>query len=242
MESTNPLPPDDFLLLATPSAYDETAWRNVVDDFLSPLADEISDWLDRFPCEKAAEQDVVAWIEDLTYILHAIVTGVGSQDATERWERAKVDLVINVHGEFVAQFEAEARFLFDRADETLREFPQRDHDSRWGSLQVLAHVDAERFLRYLRNCCLTLQALVAGDTPTVGPKGKKAERQVKSKRGRKLETDPKEDKRVFEAWQTGRYRKYEDLARELRMTKDQVHNAIDRHRKRAKKPRKRAGK
>jgi hypothetical protein len=52
------------------------------------------------------------------------------------------------------------------------------------------------------------------------------------KRGRPKDTDPKEDKRVYEAWITGQYAKYEDLGRELKQTKLYVKRAIDRHKKR----------
>jgi hypothetical protein len=49
--------------------------------------------------------------------------------------------------------------------------------------------------------------------------------------GRKPDTDPKADKRIVDAWKTGRYKTYEQLAKALGgMTKKQVKRAIDRHR------------
>jgi hypothetical protein len=54
------------------------------------------------------------------------------------------------------------------------------------------------------------------------------------KRGRPTDTDPKADERICAAWRTGRYKKYADLARELRIKPGEVRNAIDRHRKRPK--------
>jgi hypothetical protein len=52
------------------------------------------------------------------------------------------------------------------------------------------------------------------------------------KRGRPADTDQKGDKRVYDAWKSGRYKDYSELARELKMSKPDVERAIDRHRKR----------
>ncbi|HKI36277.1 MAG TPA: hypothetical protein VKA46_30750 [Gemmataceae bacterium] len=54
----------------------------------------------------------------------------------------------------------------------------------------------------------------------------------KRRRGSKPRTDPKEDKRIAEAWDTGHYRTYEECGNALRMSKQQVKKAIDRHRHR----------
>jgi len=55
--------------------------------------------------------------------------------------------------------------------------------------------------------------------------------------GRPRDTDAKQDKRIADAWQTGRFAGYDDLARELGKTKRDVRMALDRHRKRAGKTR-----
>jgi hypothetical protein len=56
--------------------------------------------------------------------------------------------------------------------------------------------------------------------------------------GRPSDTSAKEDRRIAEAWETGRYASYEALAQALGKTKREVSLAIDRvrHRKRAGKP------
>jgi hypothetical protein len=54
------------------------------------------------------------------------------------------------------------------------------------------------------------------------------------RRGRPRDTDPAADRRIFDAWQTGQYKKYEDLAQELHISKLDVERAIDRHQKRLK--------
>lgn len=54
----------------------------------------------------------------------------------------------------------------------------------------------------------------------------------RSSRGRKPDTDAKQDKRIWDAWHTGRYQEYAELARELRLRPREVERAIDRHRKR----------
>ncbi len=55
---------------------------------------------------------------------------------------------------------------------------------------------------------------------------------AKKKRGRPQDTSQKADKRIHDAWKTGRYHSYEDLAREMRLSKHEVQTAIDRQRKR----------
>jgi hypothetical protein len=53
-----------------------------------------------------------------------------------------------------------------------------------------------------------------------------------AKRGRKPDTDPMVDKRVADAWGTGRYKTYEECGNALGMTKKDVKRAIDRDRHR----------
>lgn len=53
----------------------------------------------------------------------------------------------------------------------------------------------------------------------------------KKRRGRSQEYDPEVARKVAEAWDSGRYRTYNDLARELGMTGKEVKLALGRHRK-----------
>ena len=55
--------------------------------------------------------------------------------------------------------------------------------------------------------------------------------------GRPVETDPARDRRLFEAWHTGSYRTFEQLARAMNLTDRQVRLAIDRHKKRLRRAR-----
>jgi hypothetical protein len=69
-------------------------------------------------------------------------------------------------------------------------------------------------------------------TPATRSTGAKAQ-PTKRKSGPKgPRTDPLEDKRIFDAWKTGRYKDYKDLARELHLERRDVKLAIDRHEKR----------
>lgn len=60
-----------------------------------------------------------------------------------------------------------------------------------------------------------------------------------SNRGRRVDSDPKDDERISNAWNTGNYRTYDELARALDATGEikgrDVKLAIDRHRKRLEK-------
>jgi len=51
-----------------------------------------------------------------------------------------------------------------------------------------------------------------------------------AKRGRRLETDLKADKQVYDAWKTGQYTKYADCGKALGKSEREVYLAIDRHR------------
>jgi hypothetical protein len=68
---------------------------------------------------------------------------------------------------------------------------------------------------------------------TGGDKGPAAAKPQR-KRGRKPDTDPIGDKRVWDAWQTRQHKSYAELANALGKTKREVMQAIDRHRQRMK--------
>jgi hypothetical protein len=61
---------------------------------------------------------------------------------------------------------------------------------------------------------------------------KRARRESKARPGRPADTDPKKDEKIYDAWKSGHYKTYEDLARDLGKTKYQIETAVDRHRKR----------
>jgi hypothetical protein len=66
-----------------------------------------------------------------------------------------------------------------------------------------------------------------------GPSGKR-----RMRRGRRPDTDPKADERVWDAWQSGGHQTHEQLAAALGKPKREVERALDRHRHRLKKHRK----
>jgi hypothetical protein len=55
----------------------------------------------------------------------------------------------------------------------------------------------------------------------------------KERRGKKHDTDEKADRRIFEAWDSGRYKEHKDLDKELRKKEGTTSLALDRHRKRS---------
>lgn len=60
----------------------------------------------------------------------------------------------------------------------------------------------------------------------------KAPKRGQRQRGRKPTTDPAEDAKIANAWNTGRYRTYVELAREIDVDAESVRRAIDRDRHR----------
>jgi hypothetical protein len=83
-------------------------------------------------------------------------------------------------------------------------------------------------------------AAPADDRQEAGTKhkpGGKAAGPMSRRPGRPIDTDPDRDRRIAEAWRTGPYRTYDDLARALKMPGGHdVEAAIDRDRKRRKNP------
>jgi len=57
----------------------------------------------------------------------------------------------------------------------------------------------------------------------------------RQKRGRPADTDQKQDRRIVDAWKSGEYKSYEDLARALGLARRDVELACERERKRRKK-------
>lgn len=72
-------------------------------------------------------------------------------------------------------------------------------------------------------------------TETANPSDNKRTKLKQARRGRPVDTDPQADQRIDDAWKSGRYNDYEELARALDLQRRQVELAIDRHRKRIEK-------
>jgi hypothetical protein len=90
--------------------------------------------------------------------------------------------------------------------------------------------EASRHLCNLLNF-LRSQPNASGDEkPRANKKPGKGE--SKRERGRPRDTNLKADNRIFDAWQTNRYRTYAELAKELGLPEAEVRTAIDRQRKR----------
>lgn len=54
----------------------------------------------------------------------------------------------------------------------------------------------------------------------------------RKKKARKKRSDSNKDKQIFDAWKTGRYNRYAELAREMEIDEEEVKYALDRHRHR----------
>lgn len=72
------------------------------------------------------------------------------------------------------------------------------------------------------------------DPPTTAQSESARSNQANKKRGRKLDTDPKADERIADAWETGQHKDYEALAAAIGKRKHEVKCAIDRVRQRKK--------
>jgi hypothetical protein len=91
------------------------------------------------------------------------------------------------------------------------------------SPEIAETAGVDRLLRFIRKA----RAWVQGSKRKIP-----AERKATGQRGRKPDTDKAADKRVYETWKTGCYKRYEDLARALGESELDVRHAVDRHRKR----------
>jgi hypothetical protein len=77
-----------------------------------------------------------------------------------------------------------------------------------------------------------VDAEVERRNPTVPPAKPLHQPAAPRKRGRPPTADQQEDRKIFEAWDTGNYPTYAHLARELNSKPKLVEMAVDRHRKR----------
>lgn len=93
-----------------------------------------------------------------------------------------------------------------------------------------------RILQKLAEVC---QARLTAEAQTrkQGEGAAKSAPKRRRKRGRPADTDPKADKKIEDAWQTGQYRTHEDLAGALNTSRREVTAALDRQRKRRKRKR-----
>jgi len=231
---------DDVLEVAFPRIYDAAAWGNVCDDFLDPLAEELGEWVSRRPVADTGGMDVVEWFEELTYIMMPFAHVVGSQDITDRWNRARVEMVLYGSPEFPAHFQAEAKRMLDATEAALKEFSNcRPTYARFVVDGFLA-VEVEEFRSYLRSCSLTLRQRLRHEAETSDEteqrRASRPKPKAKNRRGRPKKTDPTADKRVWDAKKTGQYKGFEDLAAALGLEVEDVRRALDRHRKRLGKP------
>jgi hypothetical protein len=104
--------------------------------------------------------------------------------------------------------------------------------SVWHLFPTEEWVQAMLGLRALTDAHRRRAGGAASDPTSKRRQAREGNRGPHRKRGRPSDTDSKTDERVFQAWNTGRYRAYADLGRELGMDRKKVEKAIDRHRKR----------
>jgi hypothetical protein len=124
----------------------------------------------------------------------------------------------------VDRIEEYARRVFIQSNFTAAIFPQLDR-----FLRLRSDPGMDIYYISLREVADWLEEAAVSPTKVTEPIRKNKPRK---RRGRKPDTDPKYDKQVSDAWQTRRYRRYEDLAKELGTTKNEVKWALDRYRHR----------
>lgn len=77
-----------------------------------------------------------------------------------------------------------------------------------------------------------LQGEIAPLPAVLPERAEESGRCQQKRRGRPADTDPRQDERIHDAWETATYRTYAELANELGKTKREVKLAIDRMRQR----------
>jgi hypothetical protein len=85
--------------------------------------------------------------------------------------------------------------------------------------------------RHLLHCVWELTVEALSDPNFLSHQPGPENRARKKRGGRPVDTDKRLQKRIVEAWDTGRYKRYADLARELGLDEKTVELAIDRDRK-----------
>lgn len=173
MNAWTPRYDDD--LIGTSPTYDERDWRNLCVGFIDPLIHKIDDWANQEPGRDANKRDVLAWLDHLTIILHVMVTGIGKPNWIARWERAKIELAVEVSSEFKSEFEAKARSTFDRARATMDKVSRSPNRGDISVDIIDLYADVGAYCEYLRNCSFAFQRrfgnsafgnCASNDTPT----------------------------------------------------------------------------
>ena len=226
---------DELFCSVLETPYDEAEWRNVCDDFLDPLERDVGRLIARFPQNGPSEDDVACWLSDVTTGL-AGLGDLGPEAFVERRRRGKIELAMTVSQAFAAEFETRADEIFERANELDDRFQDLTVDQLRGELWKFSHVDLPEFRSFLRHCSLTRRQMLRDASKSDAGSGKAgasgSKPKVKKKRGAPPKYDPKADKQIMDAWDTGRYKNHEELEKELGLEKGAVKRAKDRHRKR----------
>jgi len=108
-----------------------------------------------------------------------------------------------------------------------------DHVSeRLTGLVALVRCECQQGIARWREKAGQSSIAAGADRDQAEPGQLEVDKPKRRKPGRPTDTDPKADKRIFDAWNTGQYKTYEDLARKLGLKKRDVKLVIDRHRRR----------
>ena len=126
--------------------------------------------------------------------------------------------------------------LLDASTDGILRLPSWDRDEKHNDEELarmvtkLTSLSLERWDKLCRSARLPWMREASRRLDAEAAKEDGAKR--RNKRGRRVETDVAGDRRLWEAWQTGRYKRYAELAQEVNLTPGEIERAIERHRKR----------
>jgi hypothetical protein len=148
---------DDDFLEPFQRDYHKAEWRDICTSFIDPLVDEVEQWLRNFPSLDEGQERVIEHLEDFPYIMHAIATGTGSQEAIDNWRRAKVWLDVNVSTEFCSGLAERAKSVFDAANALVTGVRRHSVEQCDADINIFV-LNVVDFLDHLRNVSLALQS------------------------------------------------------------------------------------
>jgi hypothetical protein len=176
-------------------------------------------WEGRYLSRVDSVEDFIRWIDNELLLDEKLFSGDRRAASDGRRVRNAYRLVMKLG-------------LTDAPPEPRGTFSHHDELAALRSLRLTC----QRTLDRRSNQDAVVRAGAAGDqSDAAHRKGAKQ----KGQRGRKLDTDPKADKRVADAWTTGQYKTYRECAAALGMPEKKVRAAIDRHRHRTRNSRRR---
>lgn len=133
-----------------PRTYAPESFKNICDDFLDPLAEEIEEWPCRLPEDCRDEKATVTHLRDFDLIVEAIGGQFASDFTNDAWTQARVWLMSYGHGLLCTDLEQHAQDILKLAGLARSKCTNSTIAARGFAVNIFIVLGVGRFLKYLR--------------------------------------------------------------------------------------------